>query len=146
MRISHKAVWNCIQLIDHVCQCVIYVDTDTNRKKLMNYCIRFFEILEKFANVYLDYKKPNNINRFNPDTAAELKKVCECTSKILKFIKVWVSVVLRKNGKSQNVPKSVCFKAIKCFQEYLIKIDFLQQRNAPQKHSKLRMKLNMSVS
>ena len=124
MCISHKAVLNCIELIDHVCQSVIYVDADTNRKKLMNYCIRFFEILEKFANVYLDYKKPNNINCFNPDTAAELKKVCECTSEILKFIKVRVSVVLHKNGKSHDCLKSACFKAIKRFQDYLIKIDF----------------------
>ena len=127
MHIWHKAVWNCIELIDHVRQSVIYVDADTNRKKLLNYCIRFFEILEKFANVYLDYKKPNNINHFNPDTTAELKNVCKCTSEILKFINMWVSVVLRKNGKSHDVLKSACFKAIKRFQDYLIKIDFFNK-------------------
>ena len=128
MRISHKCLWNCIELMMHIKDSVKYLDEDVQKRKLLNFLIRLFEILEKFAKIYLDnYKLESNINRFAHDTEAELQKVCCCLLEILKIIKVRVSVMLRNNPQANDVIKSICFKAIKRFQDYLIKIDFFNK-------------------
>ena len=128
MRISHKCLWNCIELMMHIQDSLKYIDEDVQKRKLLNFLIRFFEILEKFSKVYLvNYNLQSNINRFAQDTEAELQKVCSCVLDILKIIKVRVSVMLRKNPQANDVIKAICFKAIKRFQDYLIKIDFFNK-------------------
>ena len=71
---------------------VIYLDNTLNAKKLLNYLVRFFEVLDKFCEVYFQYKYPNTVNRFAEDPFTEIANVSEYIIKVSKFIKVRVSV------------------------------------------------------
>ena len=127
MLVSHKALWNCIELVGHVKQSVQYIDEDLKRKKLLNYLVCFFEVFCKFCKVYFDYKCQYVVNHFNHDSAAELKNVCDFTLDILRLVKVRVSVLLRENARAQDIIKNICFKAISKFQNYLVAIDFFNK-------------------
>ena len=127
MLVSHKALLNCIELVGHVKQSVQYLDEDLKQKKLLNYLVRFFEVFCKFCEVYFDYKCRYVVNRFNHDSVAELKNVCDFTLDILRLVKVHVSVLLRDNARAQNIIKNICFKAISKFQNYLVAIDFFNK-------------------
>ena len=127
MQISHKCLWNCLEIIPHVKGSLIYLEDEVKRKKLLNYLVRFFEILEKFCSVYFDYKYPSTINRFSNDTVSETKKVCDCISDLVKVIKVRVSVFLRNNGKANDIIKHISFKAITKLQKYIIHIDYFNR-------------------
>ena len=127
MLVSHKALWNCIELVGHVKQSVQYIDEDLKRKKLLNYLVHFFEVFCKFCKVYFDYKCRYVVNRFNHDSAAELKNICDFTLDILRLVKVHVSVLLRDNARAQDIIKNICFKAISKFQNYLVAIDFFNK-------------------
>ena len=127
MLISHKCLWNCIELIENVKQSICYLDEDCKHKKLLNYTIQLFEIFAKFCEVYFDYKTKYVVNRFNFDTAAELSNVCNFTIEIMKFVKVCVSVILRKNPRSQDIIKNICFKAIFKYQNYLVAVDYFNK-------------------
>ena len=105
----------------------MYINEEVNRKKLLNYLIRFFEICDKFTHVYFNYKHPTKIDRFNKNIPAELNNVCGALTDILKIIKVRVSVVLRNDAKANDIIKSFCFKAINMFQKYLVHIDFFNK-------------------
>ena len=125
--ISHKVLWNCIELVNHVKKSIIYIDEDRNRRKLLNYLIRFFKVFEKFVHVYLDYKYPHDLNRFAPDSVAEINKACNCVKDILHIVKAHVSVFFRSNARANNIIKSICFKAIARFQSYLVDINFFNK-------------------
>ena len=127
MRISHKALWNSIELVENVKQSIVYIDGDINRQKLLNYLIRFFEVFEKFVDVYFKYKFPHKINRFAHDSSAELRNVCDCVKDVMKFVKVRVSVLLKEDAQANDIIRSMCFKAISRFQRYLVKIDFFNK-------------------
>ena len=127
MLVSHKCLWNYIELIENVKQSIRYLDEDCKHKKLLNYTIRLFEIFAKFCEVYFDYKIRYVVNRFNLDTAAELSNVCNFTIGIIKFVKVRVSIILRKNPRSQDIIKNICFKAISKYQNYLVEVDFFNK-------------------
>ena len=122
--LSHRSLWNAKELLGDVQRSVIYLDGDGNAKKLLNYLVRFFEILDKFCDVYFHYKLPNNINRFNNYTCEEIENVCGYLIQIVNFIKVRVSVLLRDNEKSQDIIRHVFFKAIAKMQRYLVAINF----------------------
>ena len=107
MRISHKALWNSIELVENVKQSIVYIDGDINRKKLLNYLIHFFEVFEKFVDV--------------------LRNVCDCIKDVMKFVKVHVSVLLKEDAQVNDIICSMCFKAISRFQRYLVKIDFFNK-------------------
>ena len=127
MLLSHKSLWNCIGLLEHVKKSVRYIDEETKRKKLLCYLIRFFEVFCKFCEVYFNYKPKCTIDRFNHNSAAEVNNVCEFTTELLKLVKVRVSVILRENPKAQDIIKNMCFKAIAKFQHYLVAIDFFNK-------------------
>ena len=127
MRLSHKTLWNCIELVGHVKDSVIYLDEETKRKKLLNYLIRFFEVLCKFCKVYFEYECRYVVNRFNHDSAFEIKNVCEFLLDIIKFVKVRVSVLLHKDAKPHDIIRNMCFKAIAKFQNYLVAVNFFNK-------------------
>ena len=127
MLISHKCLWNSIELLGHVKQSIQYIDEDCKCKKLLNYTIRFFEIFAKFCEVYFDYKTLYVVNHFNHDSAVELNNVCDFTIEILKFMKVHVTVLLRENPRVQDIIKNICFKVISKYQNYLVAIDFFNK-------------------
>ena len=122
--LSHRCLWNAKELLGDVQRSVIYLDGDGNAKKLLNYLVRFFEILDKFCDVYFHYRLPNAINRFNNNTCEEKENVCGYLIQIVNFIKVRVSVLLRDNEKSQDIIRHVCFKAIAKMQRYIVAINF----------------------
>ena len=94
LRISHKCLWNCIELIGNIQLSIKYLDEESKRRKLLNYLIRFFEVLEKFAQVYFaNYKLQSDIDQFAHNTELELHKVCGCLLEILKIVKVHVHVL-----------------------------------------------------
>ena len=45
MLISHKCLWNSIELLGHVKQSIQYIDEDCKCKKLLNYTIRLLFFL-----------------------------------------------------------------------------------------------------
>ena len=125
LRISHKCLWNCIELIGDIQLSIKYLDEDMKRRKLLNYLIRFFEVWEKFAKVFFSgYALESDINRFADDTKTELNKVCCCLIDILKIVKVRVHVILCKNVKANDIIKALSFKAIDKFQKYLVDLNF----------------------
>ena len=125
LRISHKCLWNCIELIGDIQLSIKYLDEDMKRRKLLNYLIRFFEVWEKFAKVFFSgYAFESDINRFADDTKTELNKVCCCLIDILKIVKVCVHVILRNNVKANDIIKALSFKAIDKFQKYLVDLNF----------------------
>ena len=127
MRLSHKLLWNTLELVQNVDDSVRYIDEDVNHRKLLNYTMRLFEVLEKFVDVYVNYKYPHNLNRFANDSVAEIHNVCQCLRDIIKIIKVCVSVTLRTNPKPHDIIKNICRKAISKFQKYLVQIDFFNK-------------------
>ena len=125
LRISHKCLWNCIELIGDIQLSIKYLDEDMKRRKLLNYLICFFEVWEKFAKVFFSgYALESDINRFTDDTKTELNKVCCCLIDILKIVKVRVHVILRNNVKANDIIKALSFKAIDKFQKYLVDLNF----------------------
>ena len=125
LRISHKCLWNCIELIGDIQLSIKYLDEDMKRRKLLNYLIHFFEVWEKFAKVFFSgYALESDINRFTDDTKTELNKVCCCLIDILKIVKVRVHVILRNNVKANDIIKVLSFKAIDKFQKYLVDLNF----------------------
>ena len=127
MRLSHRALWNTLELVQNVKDSVKYIDEEYKRRKLLNYLMRMFEVFEKFVDVYIQYKYPNDLNHFATDSVSEILKVCDCLKDIMKMVKVRVSVIFRKNAKANHIIKSICFKAIAKFQKYLIQIDFFNK-------------------
>ena len=136
MLVSHKCLWNCIELIESVKQSIRYLDEDCKCNKLLNYTIRLFERFAKFCEVYFDYKT-YVVNRFNFDTAAELSNVCDFTSEIMKFVKVHVSIILRKNPRAQDIIKNICFKSHLQISKLFSRNRLLQQRNVQEKYFEL---------
>ena len=128
LRISHKCLWNCIELIGNIQLLIKYLDEESRRRKLLNYLIHFFEVWEKFAQVYFaNYKLQSDIDRFTHNTELELNKVCGCLLEILKIVKVRVHVLLHDNVKANDIIKSMCFKVITKFQAYLVDLDFFNK-------------------
>ena len=127
MCLSHKTLWNCIELVGHVKDSVIYLDEETKRKKLLNYLIRFFKVLCKFCEVYFKYKCRYVVNQFNHDSASEIKNVCDFLLDIIKFVKVHVGVLLCKDAKPHDIIRNMCFKAIAKFQNYLVAVNFFNK-------------------
>ena len=125
LHISHKCLWNCIELIGNIQLLIKYLDEEPKCHKLLNYLIRFFEVWEKFAQVYFtNYKLQSDIDRFTHNTKLELNKVCCC---LLEIVKVRVHVLLCDNVKANDIIKVMCFKEITKFQAYLVDIDFFNK-------------------
>ena len=128
LHISHKCLWNCIELIGNIQLLIKYLDEEPKCRKLFNYLIHFFEVWEKFAQVYFaNYKLQSDIDRFTHNTKLELNKVCGCLLEILKIVKVCVHVLLHNNVKANDIIKAMCFKVITKFQVYLVDIDFFNK-------------------
>ena len=123
-QLSHNSLWNVIELMSDVEKSVIYLDNTMNAKKLLNYLVRFFEVLEKFCEVYFQCNYPNTVNRFAEDPFTEIANVSDYIIKLSKFIKVRVSVLLRHDEKSHDIIKKICFKAIARVHRYIVGINF----------------------
>ena len=116
LRILHKCLWNCIELIGNIQLLIKYLDEEPKRRKLLNYLIHFIEVWERFAQVYFaNYKLQSNIDQFTHNTELELNKVCGCLLEIMKIVKVCVHVLLHDNVKANDIIKAMCFKAILSF-------------------------------
>ena len=51
--VSHKCLWNCIELLGDIQQSIKYLNEEMKHRKLLNYLIHFFEVWEKFAHSFL---------------------------------------------------------------------------------------------
>ena len=125
LHVSHKCLWNCIELLGEMQQSIKYLNKEMKRRKLLNCLIWFFEVWEKFVQTFFpNYALQSNINHFTDDTEIELNKVCSYLLEILKIVKVRVHVLLCNNVKENDIIKVISFKAIAKFQKYIVEINF----------------------
>ena len=125
--ISHKCLWNTIYLLENCKKSVDYLDHDECSKKMLNYLVNFFEILQKFSDVYFKYTQNNNINRFAHNVPFEIKRVCKFLDAIVKFIKIRITVQLKDDPRANDILANICGKAVPKLQRYLIHVDFFNK-------------------
>ena len=125
--LSHKSLWNAIYLLGHCKKSVDYLDHDDCSRKMLNYLVNFFEILQKFSDVYFNYTLNNDIKRFCHNVPLEIKHVCTFIDSIVKFIKIRISVQLKDDLRANDILANICRKAVPKLQRYLIHVDYFNK-------------------
>ena len=125
---SHKYLSNVLYLLEQVKNSIIYLQEETNKKKLLCYISRLYEALSHFTNVCFDYKAPGSVNKFANDIEKELVNGCILNQNIIRLIKIRLHVCFSSNAKAQKTLESVLSKVQLKLQRYLVHIDYFNKR------------------
>ena len=115
-------------LLEQVKNSIIYLQEETNKKKLLCYISRLYEALSHFTNVCFDYKAPGSVNKFANDIEKELVNGCILNQNIIRLIKIRLHVCFSSNAKAQKTLESVLSKVQLKLQRYLVHIDYFNKR------------------
>ena len=121
---SHKYLANSIYLLENCKKSTPYLNSDVSKKKLVHFYLKFYEVLNRFADVYLDYKYPGKINLFNRNIDQEVKTASLYIQELCRVIKIRLAVSLQTNGKAHDIIRRIFVKANTKMQHFLIQVDY----------------------
>ena len=70
---SHKHLTNSVYLLKNTKKSVEFIENNLNKKKLLMFYSKFYEVMNWYSNVFLGYKYPGTINLYSVNVEAEIK-------------------------------------------------------------------------
>ena len=121
---SHKHLSNTIYLIEHTKKSVDFMNNFLNKKKLLLFYTKLYEVLNKFATTFFGYTYPGQMNLYASDVNKELKTCSLYLQELSRVIKIHLAPFLQREKRAHVILDQICSKANTKLQKFLIHVDY----------------------
>ena len=123
---SHKHLCNSVYLIENTKKSLQFIENILNKKKLLQFYGKYYEVMNRYSNVFLGYKYPGTINLYAQNVDAEIRNGALYIQELIRVIKIRMPLFLRlqKDKRAHIVLDRICSKANTKLQNFLIHINY----------------------
>ena len=123
---SHKHLTNSVYLLENTKKSVEFIENNLNKKKLLMFYSKFYEVMNHYCNVFLGYKYPGTINMYAQNVEAEIKSAALFIQELIRVIKIHMPLFLclQKDKHAHVTLDHICSKANTKLQNFLIHMDY----------------------
>ena len=116
-----------VYLLENTKKSVEFIENNLNKKKLLMFYSKFYEVMNHYSNVFFWYKYPGTINMYTQNVEAEIKSgTFFFIQELICVIKIHMPLFLRlqKDERAHVTLDHICSKANTRLQNFLIHIDY----------------------